>query len=167
MTRRITARLAVGTAAAAGLVLPLGAVPVLAEAPAGTQIQLLGITDFHGRLDSTGANVASVVERERAAHADIGTALLSTGDNIGASTYESSSQQDTPTLEFLNAIGLDATATGNHEYDRGIDDLTGRVSDTADFPHLAANVYTEGTQDVAPGLESHTCLLYTSDAADE
>lgn len=158
MTRRITARLAVGTAAAAGLVLPLGAVPVLAEAPAGTQIQLLGITDFHGRLDSTGANVASVVERERAAHADIGTALLSTGDNIGASTYESSSQQDTPTLEFLNAIGLDATATGNHEYDRGIDDLTGRVSDTADFPHLAANVYTEGTQDVAPGLESHTML---------
>ncbi|GAA4282879.1 hypothetical protein GCM10022261_04100 [Brevibacterium daeguense] len=156
--KRTALRYAVGTTAAAGLMLPLGLAPALADAPEGTQIQLLGITDFHGRLADSGVNLASVVERERAENSSMGTALLSTGDNIGASTYESSSQEDTPTLEYLNALGLDATATGNHEYDRGYDDLVGRVSDTANFPHLAANVYEEGTSTVAAGLEEYTIL---------
>ncbi len=131
-------------------------------APAGTKVQLMGITDFHGRIVEAGSQVASVVEEERAKFAGVegaaGTAFLSAGDSIGASTYVSSSQQDSPTIDVLNAIGLQGSATGNHEYDKGIDDLTGRVASEADFPYLAANVYDKGTTNVPDGLEEYTTI---------
>src|SRR6185312_4891313 len=50
-------------------------------------------------------------------------------------------QKDKPTLEFLNLIGTDVSAVGNHEFDRGFADLTGRVNDIANFEYLGANVY--------------------------
>ncbi|WP_169252933.1 5'-nucleotidase C-terminal domain-containing protein [Brevibacterium sp. 'Marine'] len=132
------------------------------SAPEGTAVQLLNITDFHGRISEAGTQVASVVEEERAKFGtggdNAGTALLSTGDNIGASTYTSSSQNDTPTLDVLNVMGLDASAVGNHEFDKGIDDLTGRVSDEADFPYSAANVYDKGTQNVVDGLDEYSIV---------
>ncbi|GGC50647.1 hypothetical protein GCM10010974_35940 [Brevibacterium sediminis] len=132
------------------------------SAPEGTKVQLLNITDFHGRISEAGTQVASVVEEERAKFGtggdNMGTALLSTGDNIGASTYTSSSQNDTPTLDVLNAMGVEASAVGNHEFDKGIDDLTGRVSDEADFPYSAANVYDKGTQNVVDGLDEYSIV---------
>ncbi|WP_181273120.1 bifunctional metallophosphatase/5'-nucleotidase [Brevibacterium oceani] len=127
-------------------------------AEAGTQVQLLNLTDFHGRISETGTQVASVIEEQRAGFDGAGTAVLSTGDNIGASTYTSSSQNDTPTLDVLNAIGVQASAVGNHEFDRGIDDLTGRVTDEADFPYSAANVYDKGTENVVDGLDEYSVV---------
>ena len=131
-------------------------------APEGTSVQLLNITDFHGRISEAGTQVASVVEEERAKFGtggdNMGTGVLSTGDNIGASTYTSSSQNDKPTLDVLNAIGVQTSAVGNHEFDKGIDDLTGRVSDAADFPYLAANVYDKGTENVVDGLDEYSIV---------
>ncbi|WP_166973203.1 bifunctional metallophosphatase/5'-nucleotidase [Brevibacterium atlanticum] len=132
------------------------------SAPEGTKVQLLNITDFHGRISESGTQVASVVEEERADFGtggdNAGTAMLSTGDNIGASTYTSSSQNDSPTLDVLNAIGVQAAAVGNHEFDKGLDDLTGRVSDEADFPYSAANVYDKGTENVVDGLDEYSVI---------
>ena len=50
---------------------------------------------------------------------------------------------------MLNEKGLTASAAGNHEFDKGFDDLAngGRVDALANFPYLGANVYAEGTQD--------------------
>src|SRR5699024_3425177 len=128
-------------------------------AEAGTQVQLLNITDFHGRISDAGTQVASVVEEQRAAYEDKGgTGTLSAGDNIGASPYNSSSADDTPTLDVLNAIGVQASAVVNHEFDRGVDDLTGRVVDETDFPYLGANVYDRGSQNVADGLEEYSIV---------
>ncbi|WP_209371487.1 bifunctional metallophosphatase/5'-nucleotidase [Brevibacterium renqingii] len=128
-------------------------------AASGTQVQLLNITDFHGRISDAGTQVASVVEEERAAFAEKGdTGMLSAGDNIGASPYNSSSAKDTPTIDVLNAIGVQASAVGNHEFDRGLADLSGRVVDEADFPYLAANVYDKGSQNVADGLDEYTIV---------
>lgn len=131
-------------------------------APEGTKVQLLNITDFHGRISEAGTQVASVVEEERAKFGtggdNMGTGVLSTGDNIGASTYTSSSQNDKPTLDVLNAIGVQTSAVGNHEFDKGIDDLTGRVSDAADFPYSAANVYDKGTENVVDGLDEYSIV---------
>ena len=133
--------------------------PQVAE---GTKVQLLNITDFHERISEAGTEVASVVEEQRADYAAqdgaVGTGLLSAGDNIGASTYVSSSQNDTPTLNVLNALGLQASAVGNHEFDKGIDDLTGRVSSESDFPYLGANVYDENSTNVAGGLDEYTMI---------
>jgi 5'-nucleotidase len=105
-------------------------------------LTLLNINDFHGRVDhNVGMNLAATVEAAREENAN--SIFLSAGDNIGASLFVSSIQQDEPTIDYLNALDLEASALGNHEFDRGADDLTGRVADLAEFDHLAANVVDE------------------------
>lgn len=123
----------------------------LDTAPAGpVELQLLGINDFHGRLESPGnapdgrpiggaAQLAGLVDQLRGQNPN--TVFVSAGDNIGASTFISAIDGDNPTLDALNLMGLDAASVGNHEFDKGIADLTGRVTDRADFPYLGANVY--------------------------
>ncbi|MFJ8583018.1 5'-nucleotidase C-terminal domain-containing protein, partial [Micromonospora sp. NPDC093277] len=83
------------------------------------------------------------------------TAFISAGDNIGASTFVSAIDGDNPTLDALNSMGLVASAVGNHEFDKGMADLTGRVSDRADFPYLGANVY-RGNERALPAYSVST-----------
>ncbi|MEO6881771.1 MAG: ExeM/NucH family extracellular endonuclease [Mycobacteriaceae bacterium] len=116
-------------------------------------LNLLDINDFHGRIDSNTVKFAGTVEGLRAAGGEANTLFVSAGDNIGASLYPSSSavnpdgtpNPDRPTLDVLNAMGLDASAIGNHELDRGAADLQGRVGREAAFPYLSANIYAQGT----------------------
>ena len=115
-----------------------------------TDINLLGINDFHGRIDANTVKFAGTVEQLRAEYGDDSTLFLSNGDNIGASLFASSLFQDEPTIDVLNALELAASGTGNHEFDKGAADLTERVSDRADFPYLAANVFKDG-QPLLPG----------------
>lgn len=132
-----------------GLLLPtvLPVEPARAEAPEGTEVRLLSINDFHGRVNDDGQALAHTVEGQRAENAN--TALLGNGDSIGASLYASSSQQDQPTLDYLNALGLQASSVGNHEFDQGFADLTDRVAPATDFDYLGANVYERGTTEPA------------------
>jgi len=124
----------------------------IASAPA-VDINLLNINDFHGRIDANTVKFAGTIEQLRAEYGDAATLFLSDGDNIGASLFASSSQKDKPTIDVLNALGLDASAVGNHEFDQGLSDLTGRVSDAADFEYLGANVYETGT--TTPALKEY------------
>ena len=145
--RRLARGASVGLGAAAlvaaSAVMPLGAA-VAAEA--GDEVTLLTFNDFHGALDAGDAFACTVVT-EQGEHEN--SALLSAGDNVGGSAFVSAVANDEPTLDFLNALGVDASAIGNHEYDQGQDDLNGRISESADFPYLAANVFHEGTDDHA------------------
>jgi 2',3'-cyclic-nucleotide 2'-phosphodiesterase (5'-nucleotidase family) len=125
------------------------ATPTAPAAADAVQLNLLNINDFHGRIDENTVKFAGTVETLRAEYGDDSTLFLSDGDNIGASLFASASQQDTPTLEVLNALGLHASAVGNHEFDQGYADLIGRVADTADFDYLGANVYKAGTEQPA------------------
>jgi 5'-nucleotidase len=121
-------------------------------------LQLLSINDFHGRLESPStvngqavggaAQLVGLVDQLRAANPN--TAWVSAGDNIGASTFISAIDGDNPTLDALNAGGLNVSAVGNHEFDKGLADLLGRVEDRAEFPYLAANVYKDDKR-VLPG----------------
>ncbi|MGB3444090.1 MAG: ExeM/NucH family extracellular endonuclease [Actinophytocola sp.] len=122
-------------------------------------LQILGINDFHGRLEPPSAGVggaaqlAGLVNQLRDENPN--TLFLSAGDNIGASTFISAIDQDNPTLDALNLMGLDAAAVGNHEFDKGFADLSGRVTDRADFPYLGANVY-RGDERVLPAYDVRT-----------
>jgi len=124
-------------------------------------LQILTINDFHGRLESPGndaedrpiggaAQLAGLVGRLRGENPY--TSFVSAGDNIGASAFVSAIQDDTPTLDVLNHLGLEVSAVGNHEFDKGFDDLSGRVTDQAEFPYLGANVYRDGAR-VLPAYE--------------
>ncbi|MBO3103053.1 ExeM/NucH family extracellular endonuclease [Cellulomonas fengjieae] len=121
-------------------------------------LTLLDINDFHGRIDANTVKFAGTVEQERAA-ADGPVAFLSAGDNIGASLFASAVQNDQPTIDVLNALELDASAVGNHEFDKGFTDLTDRViagGTNAEWDYLGANVYLRGT--TTPALPEYTVL---------
>ena len=106
-------------------------------------IDIVGITDYHGRLaagsGAAGAAVlAGAVDSVRAQNPS--TAFVSSGDNIGATTFVSAVQNDTPTLDVLGLMRLDVSAVGNHELDKGAADFEVRVNDESDFPYVLANV---------------------------
>lgn len=133
------------TAAAATVLVGsvLTAVPASAADP--VTIQLFDINDFHGRIDANTVKFAGTVEQLRAQAGEGKSLFLSAGDNIGASLFASATLKDEPTIDVLNALDLDVSAVGNHEFDKGADDLTGRVSERADFPYIAANVIDKTT----------------------
>jgi 5'-nucleotidase len=111
-------------------------------------IDLLGIGDFHGRIEAGGSSagaavLAGAVDAFEAANPN--TLLLSVGDNIGASTFTSFVQDDVPTIDALNAMGLDVSALGNHEFDQGRSDVDDRVLGLADFPYVSADIYDRAT----------------------
>lgn len=138
----LTSLLALGTGTAQAAPVPC---PIPADDP--NLINLLGINDFHGRIDDNTVNWAATIEQLRAESGDANTALVGSGDSIGATLFASAVQDDKPTLDVLDALDMDASAVGNHEFDKGTDDLLNRVEPEADFPYLAANVYAAGTTD--------------------
>ncbi|MEA2361106.1 MAG: 5-nucleotidase [Thermoleophilaceae bacterium] len=114
--------------------------PALAAAkPADVDVQLLGLNDFHGHLESTtpgtiaadpssprvpagGAEYLATHVRTKAAE-NRNTLVVSAGDLIGASPLLSALFHDEPTIEAMNQIGLDLNAVGNHEFDEGAAEL--------------------------------------------
>ncbi|HTH04805.1 MAG TPA: bifunctional UDP-sugar hydrolase/5'-nucleotidase, partial [Ilumatobacteraceae bacterium] len=104
--------------------------------------------DFHGRIEQSApsggiAALSSAVKQIRAANPN--TVFAAAGDMIGASTFTSFIQKDVPTIEALNAAGLDVSSVGNHEFDQGFADLTDRVMPLALWEYLGANIYEKGT----------------------
>ena len=128
------------------------AIPAHAAEADQVNLNIIGITDFHGHLSQVekdgavkemgAATLACYVNQERAENPH--TAFVSAGDNIGGSPFQSSILQDKPTLDALNAMGMDASAPGNHEFDKGWEDLRDRVTTNgtgqAKFPYVATNV---------------------------
>ena len=49
------------------------------------------------------------------------TITVGAGDLIGASPLVSALFHDEPTIEAMNALGLDVSGVGNHEFDEGVD----------------------------------------------
>ncbi|SDO28296.1 LPXTG-motif cell wall anchor domain-containing protein [Microbacterium sp. ru370.1] len=129
------------------------------ENPNVKNIDILTINDFHGRLEAgtqgeAGAAVLAGAVKAKEAH-NPNTLFVSAGDNIGASTFTSLIQNDSPTIDTLKATGLDVSAVGNHEFDRGFADLTERVLGEyggGEFG-LGANVYKKGTKE--PALQEY------------
>jgi 5'-nucleotidase len=183
---RRTAALAAATLAVVGVAsaAPAYAAPSTKSAPAATTpVRLITLNDFHGNLqppagssgrvtladgttvDAGGAAyIATHVKQLRAEVRN--SVMLSAGDNIGASPLESALFHDEPTIEFLNDIGLSASAVGNHEFDEGYKELLriqfGGCNPTdgcqfrprytgAKFPFLGANVtFDNGLPAVLP-----------------
>lgn len=117
------------------------------------EFSVSNITDFHGHLvsgvgdpaaedDEMGAAVlASLIKKVNEGQE---YAMTTSGDNVGGSAFVSAISEDKYTLDALNAMGVTASAVGNHEFDKGQDDLLGRINDSIDFPYLGANVMKDG-----------------------
>jgi 5'-nucleotidase len=138
------------------------------------EVQLLAFNDYHGHLESTtpgsvavdtavppttvpaggseflSTHLATLREGKR------NSLTVAAGDLIGGSTFLSGLFHDEPSVESLNAMGLDVSSVGNHEFDEGVTELRrmqrggchpvdgcyfeGETFRGADFRWLAANV---------------------------
>ncbi len=126
-------------------------VGVSADVPP-VSIDVVTINDFHGRIEADGAAagaavLAGAVQQFRAENPN--TIFAGAGDLIGASTFTSFINDDNPTIDALNAAGLDVSAAGNHEFDQGWEDLRDRVQDRADFEYISSNVFLTETGEPA------------------
>lgn len=131
------------------------------------RVRVIAFNDFHGQLEPDGMSLrlaapvtsstptgqgplvipaggaawlAGMVDRLRAEVRH--SITVSGGDLVGASPLVSALRDDLPTIEVMNALGLDLGVLGNHEFDRGIDHLR-RLQAAARFPMIAANVVDE------------------------
>lgn len=108
--------------------------PHVASGP--VHVQLVALNDFHGHLepppgtvrlpDGTvpaggGAWLAAHVARLRAEEPE--TLVVGAGDLVGASPLVSALTHDEPSIALMDALGLDVSSVGNHEFDEGVDEL--------------------------------------------
>ena len=115
---------------------------------APVDIEILTVNDFHGRLEADrgvpgAAQLGGMVNYWEEANPN--TTFVGAGDFVGASTFTSFIQNDQPTIDVLNEIGLETSSFGNHEFDQGRADVDDRILDAADWPYLAANLYDRAT----------------------
>ena len=156
------------------LALALAAGPAAA---AERTITLLATTDLHGNLYPVDyysgkpaarglAKIATLVREARAQSPD--SLLIDCGDTIEGTPLESLWQQyitsgslplgvrfagpaprQDPMMAAMNALGYAAMATGNHEFNFGLTNVS-RARAEARFPWLAANIETEPGSGVKP-----------------
>ncbi len=115
------------------------------------EITLLHTNDFHGRLETDyryrggSAYLADAVNDVRTEVGAENVALLDAGDVYFAAPAISQLLMGESTIDVYNMMGYDVAAFGNHEFDKGQDQLADRVAQS-DFPWLGGNVVLEGTE---------------------
>ncbi|MEZ5167280.1 MAG: metallophosphoesterase [Acidimicrobiales bacterium] len=130
------------------------------------ELQLLAFNDYHGHVQSDAAGtidgqaagggeyLAAKLAELRAGKRN--TLTVAAGDLIGGSPFFSGLFHDEPSVESLNAMHLDVSSVGNHEFDEGVTELLRMQNggchpvdgcyfpkdpfQGADFKWLAANV---------------------------
>jgi 5'-nucleotidase len=146
--------------------------------PRDIALRIVALNDFHGHLKTPApvrvadpsdpakqiavqaggaAYLASAVSSARKGREH--SLVVGAGDLVSGSPLVSSLFYDEPAIEVLGEVGLDVASVGNHEFDRGRDELqrlarggcrkdgcvTGSEFKGARFKYLAANVIEEST----------------------
>ena len=111
--------------------------------PAPVQVKILAINDFHGNLKPSAGGIrikdpadptktlsvpAGGAEHLATAVAELRARnpnhiFVAAGDLIGATPLLSALFRDEPTVQALGLMGLEASAVGNHEFDKGAAEL--------------------------------------------
>ncbi|MCA9634154.1 MAG: bifunctional metallophosphatase/5'-nucleotidase [Myxococcales bacterium] len=136
--------------------------------PAPFQLSVIGTNDMHGaveRLPLFAGYVDSLREQERGNRELL---LLDAGD-IFQGSLESNLGEGDVMIQAMNRLGYRAAAVGNHEFDFGPvgeartgdpqGALRARIAE-ADFPFLAANLFSKGTRQLPEwkNLEASTLI---------
>jgi len=115
------------------------------------KLTVLHTNDHHGRFwpNSDGeyglAARKTLIDRIRAeVAADGGHVLLLDGGDINTGVPESDLQDAEPDFKGMNLLGYDASAIGNHEFDKPLAVLE-KQRQWAKFPMLAANIYSRSS----------------------
>jgi 5'-nucleotidase len=144
----------------------LGLAPEATAGPRFT-VKVLAFNDYHGNLESPGTfgqnsgipaaqrpavggaeYLAAYVARYKALNPH--NVVVGGGDFIGASPLVSALFYDEPSVETLNAIGVDFSSVGNHEFDKG--------------PKELRRLQNGGCKPLGNGTDPNSCKGYGSTA---
>ncbi|MFD7154199.1 bifunctional metallophosphatase/5'-nucleotidase [Kribbella sp. NPDC059898] len=147
----LTATGALATATAVGDV--AYATPnALDDASEYVDVQLLNITDLHGYLQPTTPGQGSVITGAGGVQVTVGgvgylathlkqlrqgrknSIFFSSGDNFSGWPFEVDAHANEPTVEALNALGLQFSTVGNHELDHSVSYLVDHMEHGAPYP---------------------------------
>ncbi|MBI4511840.1 MAG: 5'-nucleotidase C-terminal domain-containing protein [Deltaproteobacteria bacterium] len=139
---------------------------------ANVVISVVGTNDLHGHVESLPILSGFVQQLRRLRSRDGGVVLVDAGDMFQG-TLESNLGEGTAVVRAYNALGYDAVAVGNHEFDFGPlgdavtprapgDDPRGALkarANEAKFPFLLANVFDAAGRKLDwPNVRSRTQL---------
>lgn len=114
-------------------------------------LDIFGINDLHGKM-LDGSSQPGVDELttylQNAQEENPNTILVSAGD-MWQGSAESNITHGQMMTRWMNELGFDAMALGNHEFDWGLDAIR-ENAEAAQFPILAINVYDENTHERVP-----------------
>lgn len=165
---------------------PAAPVSTTASAAAPVEVQILAINDFHGALEPPKVAIGTQAPDGTKMEVPVGGAAylagaakalrsgqehsvtVSAGDTIGATPLPSALFLDEPAIDALDLVGVEFNAVGNHELDKGAEELKRMQSggcqkftsrqpcrlqpfDGASFRMLAANVMTASGETLFPG----------------
>jgi len=133
-------------------------------------IIIMHTNDVHGGIDKSeatfmdqefppalggGAALAGLVKRvrQKAEDEDKGFLLFDVGD-IWQGTPVGNYRKGEIVIEYMNMLGYDAWAPGNHEFDAGLENAF-HIMDMAKFPVLAANLVSSETGEVPPPIKPY------------
>ncbi|MHA7968123.1 5'-nucleotidase C-terminal domain-containing protein [Rhizobium sp. CAU 1783] len=122
------------------------------------ELNILHINDFHSRIEAINkfdstcspeeagknecfggvARMKTAIDARRGELKDANLLVLDAGDQFQGSLFYTT-YKSAPIAEFMNGIGFDAMAIGNHEFDDGPDELA-RFIDALKFPMISGNV---------------------------
>jgi 5'-nucleotidase len=147
----LTATGAVATASAVGDI-AYASPAAVDNAPEYVDVQLLNITDLHGYLQPTTPGQGSVITGAGGAQVTVGgvgymathlkrlregrtnSLFFSSGDNFSGWPFEIDAHANEPTIEALNAMGLQFSTVGNHELDQSVDFLIDHMEHAKPYP---------------------------------
>ncbi|MDI3547110.1 MAG: 5-nucleotidase / UDP-sugar diphosphatase [Halanaerobiales bacterium] len=118
------------------------------------EITILHTNDTHSRVEEGKyagmgfAKLSTLVKEERAKNPNL--LLLDAGDTFHGQTIANLVEGES-IVKIMNAIGYDAMATGNHDFNFGKERLL-ELNEMTDFPILAANIKYE---DDSPFLDAY------------
>lgn len=122
------------------------------------ELNILHTNDFHSRVEAINkfdstcsaeeagknecfggvARMKTAIDTRRAELKDTNVLVLDAGDQFQGSLFYTT-YKSAPIAEFMNGIGYDAMAIGNHEFDDGPEELA-RFIDALKFPMVSGNV---------------------------
>ncbi|ATX67566.1 bifunctional metallophosphatase/5'-nucleotidase [Roseinatronobacter bogoriensis] len=149
-----------------------------AQAGTGFSLAVLHINDMHSRVDEISrfnsncspsdaedsncfggaARLATAIRQYRATHDEQGRPVLTldAGDQSQGTLYYTT-YGGRAEVQMMNAIGFDAMGIGNHEFNRGPENLA-RMIEEADFPVVSGNIKVAEGSVLADKIAPHVVV---------
>jgi 5'-nucleotidase len=153
-----------------------GAAPALAQDDGGFTLTILHTNDTHAHIEQYDGSTttcdaeaeaageciggvarrATEINRLRNAENGPNTILIDAGDQFQGTLFFTE-YKGAESAQFMNELGYQAMAVGNHEFDNGPGDLAAFIG-AVDFPVLSANMDTANQADLAGQIAPYTVL---------